>query len=76
MNELNVWVIYDHPRDYPNHFVVRKQVSRPGVIKIDKECHLTKTLGEARELVQRFQPGVVCFDRHPTDDTFIVESWL
>jgi hypothetical protein len=73
---LPIWVIYDHPRDYPDHFVVRRQVAGAGFIAIDQNCHLTKSLEEARNLIQQLHPGSVCLTRSPEDDRVIVESWL
>jgi hypothetical protein len=73
---LPVWVIYDHPRDYPNHFVVRRQWSDRGMVHCDRNCYLTRSLAEARAVIDRLAPGLVCFQRSSEDDPFIVESWL
>jgi hypothetical protein len=28
--ELFIWTVYDHPRDFPNSYVARKFSTRPG----------------------------------------------
>lgn len=38
MNLFIIWVIYDHPRDAPEHFVVRRQFVKTG--PIDEEVPL------------------------------------
>jgi hypothetical protein len=74
VNPLCVWVIYEKPRDFPNHFVVRRQWAvGKNHIEVDRECHLTRTLEEARKLIPL---GLYRFPRDPSDDPFIVESWL
>jgi len=61
------WAIYDHPKDYPNHFVLRRwEWTTP-----DEDCQLFDTLEEARAAVP---PGLVRFvgDSNPV----IVETWI
>ena len=68
-NEVFVaWCIYDHPKDYPNHFVLRRwEWETP-----DMECQLFDTLEAARAAVP---PGLVCMT-HPNDDPAIAETWI
>lgn len=71
---LNIYVITEKPRDFPNDFVVRRQSVGPGgVVRWDTEAKTAPTLEEARKHVP---PGLIRFDRAPTDDPVIVESWL
>jgi hypothetical protein len=64
---LIAWVIYDHPTDYPNHFVVRRwEGSQP-----DQGCQLYETLEEAREAIP---PGLCCFVGDP--DPKILETYI
>lgn len=70
---MPIWVIYDHPRDFPDKWVVRRQWVEQGVIHFDKQAFLVDTLEEARECIP---PGLVRFLRSPDDDPVIVESWL
>ena len=45
---LYQWAIYDHPKDYPDKFVVRRWKIEAGVVTPDPECHLADSLLEAR----------------------------
>jgi hypothetical protein len=69
---LNIWTIYDHPKDYPEHFVVRRWKIETGQA-VAGECKLADTLEEARKLVpwQSTRLG-----RMANDDPVIVENWL
>lgn len=68
-NSLRMYVIYDHPSDYPNCFVIRLwKDGQPTVGHM-----LTNTLEGARRLIPK---GLHCIPRDPTDDPVIVESWL
>jgi hypothetical protein len=66
-----MWTIYDHPRDYPKHFVVRRWY---GLIP-DGEPMLCDTLTAAREYIAE-QGGCVPIARDATDDPVIIETWL
>lgn len=71
------WTIYDHPKDYPNHFVVRKwtvfEDDTHIWIEPDKDCFLADTLENARSLVPR---GFYPVGRMPGDDPAILEVWI
>jgi hypothetical protein len=70
MQELALWVIYDHPRDFPNCIVARKWVlDRPTLEHME-----FATLEDARNHFRRW--GLVCLTRNPEDDAKIVETWL
>jgi hypothetical protein len=66
---LEIFVIYDHPRDYPGHFVVRRWLGdRP-----TEDFAIALTLAEARAEVPR---GRVRLARSAADDPVIVETWV
>lgn len=66
---LNIWVIYDHPDDFPDQFTARRWVlDRP-----TDEYLFADTLDELRG---KLPPGLVRLQRDPADDPKIVESWL
>lgn len=69
---LHQYVIYRHPLDFPNHFVVREWlIDRDGFRPAPIAC-LCSTLEEARDSV----PGAPWRrDRYPEDDPCIVETW-
>lgn len=69
MADIELWVIYDHPTDYPEHFVVRRWVNN----KADNVCQLADTLEQARSIIPR---DLVCIPRAPGDDGVIAECWL
>jgi len=68
---LSIWVVYDHPTDYPNDFVARRfendqptsSVMFSDRLETLRECFLV-------------QMGLTCIERDPSDDPKIVESWL
>ena len=67
---LTVYTIYDHPTDYPEHFVVRKWKNNSisdGILGI------SKTLEGARKLLPE---GCAVIPKDDGDDPKIVESWL
>ena len=68
---LEQYVIYDHPRDYPGHFVVRRWLIEPGTCK-PSEAMIYGTLEEARRSIPR---DLVRIARSPEDDSCIVETW-
>lgn len=74
MNQsLPMWVIYDRPKDYPRHFVVRRHLAGAGVVTADTDCQLADTLEEARKLIP---PGLFNLGRSPHDEAQIVEVWV
>jgi len=71
--QLTGWTVYDHPRDYPAHFVARRWVAAGGDVIPTDDMFIADTLDELRALLP---PGMVCFPRMPLDDPKIVECWM
>jgi hypothetical protein len=73
---LDVWTIYDHPRDLPGHFVVRRKRVLPGVADpvTDPKAYGFNELNSARLWLE--QKGLTCIGRYDEDDPVIVESWI
>jgi hypothetical protein len=70
---MSQWVIYDHPRDYPDQFVLRRwDIIGSNIVPTD-EVALAKTLPEIRTKVPG---GLYCLERFADDDACIVEVWL
>ena len=67
---ISQYAIYDHPRDFPDHFVLREWRIKDGLVMPAEGCWLTKTLEDARALVPS---GFYNFGRLPGDDPVIVE---
>jgi hypothetical protein len=66
-----IWVIYDHPRDYPEHYVVRvayggwqeARVQLAGTIELARQAALT-------------EGASVRLARFPGEDPVIAETWI
>lgn len=70
---ISLWVIYDHPKDHPDAFVVRRWHIDQGITMPDKDCLLAESLPEARGLIPY---GRFRLPRQEKDDPVIVESWI
>jgi hypothetical protein len=67
---LAIWVVYDHPRDYPDSFVARQWT-------LDKPTGIVIESVSLPVLREHFAlRGLVCMDRAPEDDPVIVETWF
>jgi hypothetical protein len=51
---LHMWVIYDHPTDVPNHWVIRRQKVFAGIIQISLVAYLFTSLEEAHKWLAKF----------------------
>lgn len=74
MRALSMWVIYERPRDYPEHFVVRRwEVAQRGGPRPTSDAWLAPSLSAARCAVPagRFNMG-----RAQQDDAVISEVWI
>lgn len=72
--QLELWTIYESPRDFPGVFVARKFVcGRYGAVPTD-EHYMAETLEAVREKL----PATVsaCFPREENDSAAIVETWI
>lgn len=69
---LVMYTIYDHPKDYPNHFVVRIWVSENGKVTTPA-CWCRVSLLEARNSIP---DGKHQLPRDQADDPVIVETWI
>ena len=75
MNDgLTVWVIYDHPKDYPEYFLARKFVYINNGLKptfdILKNVEIDNIRNSLRDKCFTLLP------RHQDDDEKIVETWI
>lgn len=72
--KLWMFVIYDHPNDYPDEFVCRRcAVANGGVLFEDELYARGDTLDSVRSQIP---PGEIRFGRSSDDDPVIVETWL
>ncbi len=73
-DSLSMWVLYDHPRDYPDEFVARLWlVAAGGVLVATDDTHTAGTLDGLRAKLPR---GLACVTRRPDDDPKVIEVWL
>lgn len=70
---LYIYTVYDHPTDYPDHFVVRQFSIGVGAV-IPRDAWQFKSLAGARQFL--YDRGLVCLPRSEGDDPKIVESWI
>ena len=70
MKRLPMWVVYDHPSDFPGSYVARRW---EGELPTDAVM-VAPDLETLRGMLADF--GLVCLARHPGDDPKIVEAWL
>lgn len=87
---VTIFAIYDHPVDYPDCYVVRQtevtfcepdpdaktRVVRKPVRAENLGAWPVDNIEEARDLVERIQPGLARFGREDRDDPSLVEVWL
>jgi hypothetical protein len=71
---LGMWVVYDHPTDFPNEFVARRHVVNAKGSRPTEEVLTSTALDLLRsELVER---GLTMIPRFADDDPKIIEVWL
>jgi hypothetical protein len=70
---LKMWVVYDHPKDFPDCFVARLWLITAGVTKPTIAIRAAGTLSEVREMLPR---GLVNIGRRIMDEPQVVEVWV
>jgi len=72
---LSLWVVYDHPIDYPDAYVARlHEVSGQGRQRVTHHVLTADNLTEIRAALAAF--GLTRISRSVEDDPVIVETWL
>ncbi len=72
-DELIMWVIYDHPIDYPDCFIAREFI----VTNISVATNHIITSPDLEKLRTNFiEEGYTCIPRSSMDELQIVETWL
>lgn len=75
---MEQYVVYAHPRDFPQGYVVRRWFIVRGSrepIPEERACgffHLDK----ARAWIAQARPGLTCLARYENDDPAVLEVWL
>ena len=71
---LSLWTVYDHPSDYPCHFVARRFDIAGGVPVATLDVFLAPSLTTLRrKLLAR---GLVGLIRTPRGEPAVVEVWI
>ena len=73
MASLCMHVIYDHPSDFPHHYVVRRHHVAGGRVVADRFAMPFDTLSGARSWCRAL--GLVSIGRLAEDDPAIAEVW-
>lgn len=69
---LEQWVIYDHPRDYPQGFIARRWEITASCLQATGDSIRAPTLAEVRNRLPR---GMCRIPRFAKPDPCIVEVW-
>lgn len=72
---LRQMVIYDHPRDHPEFWVVRGWTVLPSGLVPDRQAACFRSLEKARAWIAQEYPGLVLLPRFEEDDPAIAEVW-
>lgn len=73
MSVLDVWTIYDHPIDFPNHYIARLHKIENGECNATSEYIKHKSLDALRAMLPN---SLNCVGRSDNDLPHIIESWL
>ena len=75
MESLAIYVIYDHPKDYPNNYVVKRDlVGIENPVRDQTFLMVSPDLALLRNELQRM--GLTQLSRDPNDNPVILEYWL
>ncbi len=72
---MTLWTIYDHPRDHPEHFVVRGWDIAMGTSGPVAVPRARQTLFTTLDAARAAMGGRACLGRSDGDDACIVETW-
>ena len=70
MNGLPIWVVYDHPKDFPNNYVARLWIGE----KLTGDMMIAPDIDMLRDELER--RGLVKLMPQEGDDPVILETWL
>lgn len=68
--QLEIWVIYDHPRDHPGWYVARRWIGT----EPQSEMFVSKDVGPLQAWMEAH--GLYRLEREAGDDPTIMETWI
>jgi hypothetical protein len=71
---LDIWTVYDHPRDFPHSYVARLFVVGPNIVTRTEQFMISADLALIRE--QLAVRGLTRLSPMEGDDPVILETWL
>lgn len=71
---LSMWVIYDHPKDEPDHFIARRWLMRDGQMVATRETITCQSVAAIRGFLS--SSAFTRINRSASDDASILEIWL
>jgi hypothetical protein len=71
---LNVYTLYDSPRDLPGMFVLRRFEIGPAGMHATTDTWASPDIEQLRAIMHGM--GLYCLPRHMNDEPQIVESWI
>lgn len=69
---LSIWVVYDHPKDFPDHFIARRWLAND-TLTPTSDFYLADDLESLRG---QLPAGLYRLPAQPGDDPSIVETWM
>jgi hypothetical protein len=72
--DLPMWVVYDHPSDFPDQYIARQHIVGIEGNKVTDRTMGSDQLEKVRAALRNL--GLVRIDRSPEDDPAIMEVWL
>lgn len=71
---LDMWIVYDHPRDWPEYFIARRWSVGKGGMRAHGDLLMHKEIATLRHELQH--RGLYRLERSEEDDPVIMEVWL
>ena len=69
-SQLAIWVVYDHPKDFPDYFIARRWLNDTPTDSLVMCSDLDLLRGQLEEM------GLVQVQPLEGDDAVILETWL
>lgn len=71
---MESFIVYDHPSDFPNDYVVRRWIVKNGNLEPQEIVLKTNDLKEVRKAME--EKKLYCLTRLKFDDPKILETWI